>query len=912
MAIRLFGRDGELVRLRKMTELRSDVGPRLVVVEGEAGIGKTSLVQAMAELTPARVRWAQGAEEGSPPFGLWRQLVPEVLPDPEQGRLSLMAALRDSLVASQGCLLVVDDVQWTDESSLLALRRLLRDPQCRGLVCCATRRAGEAGPGWEQVGPDLLTGPDVQRLRLGGLGDGAVADVLQDAAGREVPADEVRRAVVASGGNPLFVREFGRSLATGCEPTGSDLGEIIAARVRKLGPQAQELLGAASLLSEQFELTVVARLIDRPTAACLPAASEVVAAGLLHQTGAGRFRFTHGLVRRALEAQLPLQRAVVLHIRAAQALEELHRQDLTVVSSEIARHWAAVAVTGRREPAVTWARRAAHDASRMLAHEDASRLYASALACGGSTLPAAERADLLLARGAAELAGGRFDGAFTACREAVGLAGAAGRVDLVAAAALTLEPIGDRSWDRHLQNWCLAALRALDGTSLPGDDALRCRLLARLAEVRYYSGDVVGAEEPAAQALAIAESSADADALVAALRARQLTFSDADHSLERAALAIQMTALGERAGRPPVEMWGRLWTIDVLWERGDLTGIAAEISRLRWCVEEQRSPLPRWHLLLARAALAQARGQLTEALALGDEAFALLADSGHPAAVGAHLSLLAAIGHHLGHLTPSFGAPPEDQAMYLGEVREALFARLGPAYALAESGRLEEAAHLYRLAGPPQHWDIPPYFTVQALAVGASIALLLDLPDDVAWFAKALAKRRGGHVVGGGGNASYLGPVDLVLGRCEAALGKQDAAVDLLSSALTTCERIGAPAFGVEAACELATLRIQQRQADAGRLLLNRVRPAAERMGMTPWVRRIDAAQGAGAGPLTAREREVAELIAVGRSNPEIAADLVLSSRTVGNHVQHILNKLDFSSRSQIAAWVAVRGQSNR
>ena len=284
-----------------------------------------------------------------------------------------------------------------------------------------------------------------------------------------------------------------------------------------------------------------------------------------------------------------------------------------------------------------------------------------------------------------------------------------------------------------------------------------------------------------------------------------------------------------------------------------------------------------------------------------------MAGTGHAAAMGARMSLLGAIGHHVGHAAESFG-PPEDQALDVGQVRAALFARLGPAMALAESARLDEAAHRYRLAGPPWHWDIPPYFRVQALAVGASVAVLLGFRDDIAWFRAALAGHRSGQVVGGGGAANYLGPVALVLGRCAAALDDLDAAVDDLGSALATCERIGAPGFGVEAACELAAVRLRLRAPDAARALLARARPAAERMGMTPWVHRIDLLLGGGAGPLTAREREVAELVALGRSNREIADHLVLSDRTVGNHVQHILTKLGFGNRSQIAAWVTARG----
>ena len=462
----LFGRDGELARLRAIADPHLLARPRFVVVEGEAGIGKTSLVQALADSTSTRIRWAQGAEGGAPPFWLWRQLAPEILPDPAGDRFALLAALRDTLTADRGCLLVVDDVQWADEPSLLALRGLLRDPHCRGLVCCATRRTGEAGPGWEQVGPDLLSGTDVERLTLHGLDEEATADVLRAAAGRDLDPGELSMAILGSGGNPLFLRELGRLFAAGAEPAHGGIAEIILARVRRLAPATQQLLRAASLLAEEFELTVVARLLDLSTAGCLPAVSQALSAGLLHDAGAGGFRFAHGLVRTALASQIPLQHSVVLHIRAAQALEDLHRDGLSQVSADIARHWAAVAVTGERAPAVRWARRAAEDAAGAFAYEEASRLYASALASGDTVLTAGERADLLVAQGAVEFAAGRFAAAFAACRQAVALAEEAGRPDLIVTAALTLDATGQHSWDRTLQSWCQRALDSLDG----GDD----------------------------------------------------------------------------------------------------------------------------------------------------------------------------------------------------------------------------------------------------------------------------------------------------------------------------------------------------------------------------------------------------------------------------------------------------------
>jgi len=886
----LVGRDEDLARLRAMTE--PGARPRLVLVEGEAGIGKTTLVLALSE--GQQVRWAQGVDDGAPPFWVWRQLAPEV--DAAGDRFAWHVALREALTG--GALLVVDDVQWADEASLRVLRDLLRDPGCTGLVCCATCRIGESGPGWDAIGPDLLAGGEVERLTLRGLGPTAAEAVLRTAAGRDLADDQVRAAVAAAGGVPLWLRESGRLLATGAVPSDGGLPSVIVARVRRLGREAQRLLSAASILAEEFELPVVARLLDVPTAALLPAVTAALGAGLLTDAGAGRFRFAHGLVRTSLMAELPLQRAVALHQRAAVALEDLHADAPGAVSAEIARHWAAVAVTGDRAPAVAWARRAGDDAARMRAHEEAARHYTGALTCGGGTLSVADRVGLLVSRGTAEVAAGRLTAAFATCREAVE---AADRPELVAAAALVLDAVGETGWDRTLQEWCRRALDGLD----PTESALRARLLARRAEARFYAGDIAGGESDAAAAMALAGS--DEQAQIAALRARQLTCSGPGHTAERQVLATRMTALGEQLRRPDVEMWGRLWAVDVCWEQGDPAGVAAESARLRWCVEQQHSPLARWHLLVTQAALAQSRGRLDDALDLGREALRLMSGTGHTGAFGAWMSLLSVVGHHRGHDPAAFGPPPGLGAD-TGEPRETLFVRLGPAFAFADAGLLDEARHLYLLAGPPASWDVPPYFTLPALVTGASVAVALDLRADIVWFAEALDRHAGGHTVGGGGAAAYQGPVDLHRGRCAAALDDLEAADDLLAAAQATGERIGTPGFVVEAACELAAVRMRRRMPDEARTLLARVRPDAERLGMAPWTARIDALLSGGAGPLTARELEIAELVSRGRSNREIADALVLSHRTVGNHVQHILTKLGVANRSQITAWVLARG----
>jgi len=132
-----------------------------------------------------------------------------------------------------------------------------------------------------------------------------------------------------------------------------------------------------------------------------------------------------------------------------------------------------------------------------------------------------------------------------------------GDEDLVAAAALNLEAIGDRAWDRELRDWCTDALALVSAPRL----ALRARLLSRMAETLMYDGVWDDAMSTSTQALELAAQSGDDDALIAAYQARQLAVSGPEHSDERWALSGRMTELGQRLCRPEVEMWGRLWRI---------------------------------------------------------------------------------------------------------------------------------------------------------------------------------------------------------------------------------------------------------------------------------------------------------------------------------------------------------------
>jgi DNA-binding CsgD family transcriptional regulator len=202
------------------------------------------------------------------------------------------------------------------------------------------------------------------------------------------------------------------------------------------------------------------------------------------------------------------------------------------------------------------------------------------------------------------------------------------------------------------------------------------------------------------------------------------------------------------------------------------------------------------------------------------------------------------------------------------------------------------------------------FYVVTGTVFAARVAAQLGRDADLVLLLERLEAFRGEHTVGDG--ALSMGPVELTLGLGAAALGRLDQAADDLLVAAAQADRAGAPGFVAEARYHLATslvrrdgpgdrARAQSAARDADRL--------ARALGMSGYVERtgILVAHLGGSRPeaLSPREAEVARLVAEGLTNRQIAERLVISERTAQNHVQHILTKLGFTTRSQIAAWTA-------
>jgi DNA-binding CsgD family transcriptional regulator len=225
-------------------------------------------------------------------------------------------------------------------------------------------------------------------------------------------------------------------------------------------------------------------------------------------------------------------------------------------------------------------------------------------------------------------------------------------------------------------------------------------------------------------------------------------------------------------------------------------------------------------------------------------------------------------------------------------------ARLSRAYLLTCAGLREEATAAYRLAGPLDTWSLPAFFVLPGYVYAALACVGIGEHDDLAVLLERLEPFRGEFAVGNG--VAFMGPVELTLGRGAAGLGRLDQAIADLTTAIRQADRAGAPGFVVEAQYHLAKA-LQARNGPGDRDQARCHSEAADRqaraLGMTVYTMTTTRT------PLSSREAEVASLVAEGLTNRQIGERLVISERTAQNHVQHILTKLGFTTRSQIATW---------
>jgi DNA-binding SARP family transcriptional activator len=430
----LVGRERELSMLRELWRtVREGEGARLVLVTGEAGMGKSRLVReialevreqgavvlhgtadedllvphqhlvaafehffAVAAPDELRRRVGSRAADLEPiTLGLSELTTAPVDAAPEGSRYRLfeaVAGLLDELSAEIPVLVLIDDLHWSDQGTAAILRYALEArPEMRVLVL-ATQRPADVpamGPTAEALGR-LSHGPYVERLPLSGLSDPEIAELAQGLSGRELDPELVRGIRAETAGNPFFVLEVVRDLSDS-DRTASVLSlaraevpervrDAVNLRLARLAEATVRLLSVAAVIGSDFELALLELVSDLDGDDLAAALDEAVAAALLTETAEGdseSFSFSHALLRRTLLTRLTRANRRRVHARVADALEAT-RGDVALL--EIAYHLCEALPAADRERALDYATRAAERATSGLAYAEGVELFTRALA----------------------------------------------------------------------------------------------------------------------------------------------------------------------------------------------------------------------------------------------------------------------------------------------------------------------------------------------------------------------------------------------------------------------------------------------------------------------------------------------------------------------------------------------------
>jgi DNA-binding CsgD family transcriptional regulator len=933
----IIGRASETALLDARLRAALDGEGQVVLVSGEPGIGKTRLAQyASARATELGMRclWGRASEQaGVPPYWPFRQIVRDAVDDallaelglavvrdlavvaPEvtgarsydagsaQDRFPIFEAVTNFLAAaarSTGALVVLDDLQWADAASVQLLAHLARGLGRSRLALIVTYRDTETAGRPELLSTlvELSREPGVSRMRLVGLTGDDVARQLELVTGRALGAETVAIVNRRTHGNPFFVTELG--LLLGQHPDAVDelpdaLRVAIDHRLSRLPLQVRELVSVAAVLGPGTDAAELAEVTGTSQPVVLDRIDEAIRSGVL----TGPAVFTHDLIADVARAGLPTQQRLGLHARAAAHIAR--RADAEERVDEVAHHLLESLPLGDAVEAVACAQRAAQRATGQLAWEQAAALLARAVsAATGVRFSADDRRRLLQDQARAHLQAYHVGAALDAVQAAAVIARAAADATALAEVALVLAGFTDVTHQAEAVALCEEALARLP------DDAvlLQARLLAQIA----VNAQLIEASQPSRElserALAIAEELGEPEILTTALHARQLARSGPDGVRERLALGDRLLEIGTGIADYEEALWGRLWRFDAFLQLGRVDEAESEIGPMMVLADRTRRPLSRWHVLRSTAAIAFGRGRFTEAAELAEQARSQARRAGHVGGITSAELMLILIGIQTGD-----ELPPD---LYSGaRATWQMIAGLPVVMGVRQLALGDENGARRSYNSFPTLDQVPPFVHLPMLQGKVELAAGLGDVAGARDAYQSLLPYADLFVCGGAGAVTIHGSVQSWLGVAAGAIGRADDAVRRLRAGIAANERAGLPPFVAGSRLQLARVlarRTRAGDADEAAALTATSGAEAERMGMAPllrWSRELAASlDGKSRGPLTKREREVAELVAQGLTNRQIAALAHISERTAETHVQHCLTKLGLNTRVQLASWI--------
>jgi DNA-binding SARP family transcriptional activator len=853
------GREAERKAVLETLQSGTAIGsPRLVLVTGSPGVGKTTLVaeaaraaakngacilygrcdeqlgvayQPFAEMFGHIVANAAASvahetladsEEELARFvpGIARRAQPQALSsiiETDTERFRLYGAVGGSfarLAALAPVLAIIDDLHWADATTVQMLHFLLTSPEAMRVVVLATYRDEEVAPdhplaialaAWRRDVP-------MDRLTLAGFDDAEIAELI-DAAPTPALSDTVPDVVETvrreTGGNPFFVAEFLRHLAE----SGGGLREldvpegvrdVIAHRVHRLGAKATRMLEAAAVVGVDFDAEIVGRAADLTDEEMADFLDRAERASLVRGSTStpGQYSFVHGLVPHTLYGALSAARRTRLHRRVAEALEEL-AASLPVPAADLARHWIAAPHPDAYEKAARYGLDAGRAALMAMAPDEAARQFEQAvnvLQAGGQR-DQGLYLDLLIGLGEAQRRIGE-----AAHREnlleAAERARQMGDTKRLVAAAITnsrgaTTKSGDVDWDR------VAVLEAAL-EALPADDsAERALLLATLCAERTYLTPLDVRRRLADEARAIALR-LDDPALVVRV-ANLIGFStDVPETLaQRLEETAETVAMADRLGDPAMRSWAYFYRAMATQEAGRCEEAEACEEVFETLAAEVREPYLAWCSAYRKATRANFRGDPVEGERWALEGLQIGNDYGQQDALIAYSAGLIAARYEtgqLGELVPliaQFVADNPTLPAYKGTL----------ALALLQSGDIEGASRVTEEAAETRFEELPvDYVWLITLQLYAQVSSRVPTHPGAELLYDIL--RPWSDQASDVGSATF-GPTSYYLAILCAAVGRREEADRWFNDAATFCERAGAIFF------------VAQTQLAWGRMLLD-------------------------------------------------------------------------------------------
>jgi len=419
----LVDRQAEWQRLQSCWHQATSGSSQLVAVTGEAGIGKTRLVEELVDwatqqgITTAQTRcyasegglayapvtdWLRAAElrEGLLQLeDIWltqvARLLPElraerpVLPSPEpiteswQRQHFFEALVRSIFINARPQVLVIDDIQWTDQETLAWLGYLLRYPPQAPLLVAATIRSTEIDSRhpltfWLM---DLRRTDQLTEIELGPLDEPDTALLAAHIAGAELNSESASQLYRETEGNPLFIVETVRAgeikdtiqQRTSLSPK---IQTVIESRLAQLSPPARRIANLAAAIGRAFAFDVLAEASQEDEDWLVTGLDELWQRRIIREQSDNDYDFSHNRIREIVYNSLSAANRRLLHRRIALAMETVYAANLDNFSKQIALQYDAA---GEKEKAITYYQRAGQVAQQIFANADAIQLYTNGL-----------------------------------------------------------------------------------------------------------------------------------------------------------------------------------------------------------------------------------------------------------------------------------------------------------------------------------------------------------------------------------------------------------------------------------------------------------------------------------------------------------------------------------------------------